>query len=212
MKDFIFRQRYFLLPWLMVLAIGMIYIGYRDKGDAILWVIPKHHVVLDYLFYFGTKIVEWPAIVGIVTIMIWKKKKIAWVVVGSWLMSVLISQGLKMVFHTPRPKKFFGQEVFGHLDVSHMYYDYSFPSGHTSMGFALFFALSFFTKSAYSKMFLFFMAFLVGLSRIYRMQHFVEDVVFGSLVGVFSAGLVYYLVDKYQKPHIIEKKSDGAAA
>ncbi|HHH52348.1 MAG TPA: phosphatase PAP2 family protein [Bacteroidetes bacterium] len=69
----------------------------------------------------------------------------------------------------------------------------SFPSGHTFGAFALFTLLALSTKNKYLKIAYLFLAILVGLSRIYLAQHFIEDVVFGSFLGICLAIIFYYL-------------------
>ncbi|MBS1933411.1 MAG: phosphatase PAP2 family protein, partial [Bacteroidetes bacterium] len=46
-------------------------------------------------------------------------------------------------------------------------------------------------------------AVLVGYSRVYLGQHFVQDVFFGSIIGVVSALIVYITIDN--KPIWLKK-------
>jgi membrane-associated phospholipid phosphatase len=43
------------------------------------------------------------------------------------------------------------------------------------------------------------LAILVGISRIYLLAHFKEDVLFGSFLGVLSALLPIYLLEEKNK-------------
>jgi membrane-associated phospholipid phosphatase len=61
---------------------------------------------------------------------------------------------------------------------------HSFPSGHTASAFGMFYLLSvFFGSRAYSALF-FTLALLVGISRVFLIQHYFEDIYFGSLTGI----------------------------
>jgi membrane-associated phospholipid phosphatase len=63
----------------------------------------------------------------------------------------------------------------------------SFPSGHTMAAFGLYAALAFYAKKWYQAFGLFFLALLVGYSRIYLSQHFLVDVIFGAMLGCLAA-------------------------
>ena len=68
----------------------------------------------------------------------------------------------------------------------------SFPSGHTLSAFAVFSLLSFFASNSKRQIFLFLsLAILVAASRVYLIQHFIEDVWMGSLIGVMLAYLIF---------------------
>ncbi len=75
----------------------------------------------------------------------------------------------------------------------------TFPSGHTT---CVFFLVSFFALLANNKYLSWFLAIIglfVGVSRIYLIQHFFNDVYFGILFGTISSLLAYYIVLKYPK-------------
>jgi membrane-associated phospholipid phosphatase len=73
----------------------------------------------------------------------------------------------------------------------------SFPSGHTMAAFALFTFLALLKpgKSRLSLLFLF-LAVLVGISRIYLGQHFLQDVLAGALSGTLIAVFLHLMLKK----------------
>lgn len=79
-------------------------------------------------------------------------------------------------------------------------YQFSFPSGHTSAAFCLYFALALLIRAPWAKVCMLFVAVAVAVSRVYLNLHFVEDVVAGSLHGVFWAILVFGLFDRFTGP------------
>lgn len=125
------------------------------------------------------------------------------VIVGlSNIIASIITQALKQtVFNdVVRPKKFFEgiQELYFVPGVeNHLYF--SFPSGHATCAFSLYFALALLVKNKALELSLFFVALLVGYSRIYLSQHFFEDVYAGSLIGISITFIVYYLIQKSKK-------------
>ncbi|HEX7414361.1 MAG TPA: phosphatase PAP2 family protein, partial [Bacteroidia bacterium] len=86
---------------------------------------------------------------------------------------------------------------------------HSFPSGHATAAFSLFFCLSFFSKNNLMGIIYFISALLVAFSRVYLSQHFFEDITVGSLIGVSFSFLVCFILyetkivqrmNKLQKP------------
>jgi len=100
----------------------------------------------------------------------------------------MLSQIMKQSWDEPRPIKFFSvnfPDIQLHQIVGeHLHSSHSFPSGHTITAFAFFLALAYFTKRPLLHFLYFVLALLVGFSRIYLSQHFVLDVLVGSVVGV----------------------------
>ena len=70
----------------------------------------------------------------------------------------------------------------------------SFPSDHTAVAFAL--ATSVFFQHKKLGAFLMFLAFLVGMARIYTGVHYPLDVLGGIVVGIFSATIFYLIFRK----------------
>ena len=68
---------------------------------------------------------------------------------------------------------------------------HSFPSGHSTSAFALFFCLSLLAKNHYVKVFTALCAIAVAYSRVYLSQHFLQDIIAGSFVGI-SVGFIFY--------------------
>ncbi len=69
----------------------------------------------------------------------------------------------------------------------------SYPSGHTTAAFALFTLVALAYPRWWAQLLAFCTALTVGISRIYLVQHFPEDVFLGALIGVTVAMIFYYL-------------------
>lgn len=81
-------------------------------------------------------------------------------------------------------------------------HSYSFPSGHSSSSFGA--ATTIFLWNKKVGVFALILAALIAFSRLYNYVHFPSDVLAGSLFGVLSSVLVYYLVKKYHFDNKIE--------
>ena len=71
-----------------------------------------------------------------------------------------------------------------------------FPSGHTSAAFAMMLCIALIVKDKTLSAIFCIVAILIGYSRIYLSQHFAEDVLLGSVIGVISALALYPLYQK----------------
>jgi len=86
---------------------------------------------------------------------------------------------------------------FLEFNVQHILSDYSyaFPSGHTTIMFALATAVFFFNKKlAY---FLYASGVIIGLARVAGGVHYPSDILGGAMLGVFTAVIVYKLWERY---------------
>ncbi len=74
----------------------------------------------------------------------------------------------------------------------------SFPSGHSTAAFVLFTFLAFQTCANWLKALMGFMGILVAFSRVYLSQHWLNDIVAGSLIGLVITTIVIALVEYKQ--------------
>ncbi len=179
-------------------GILIIYLFYFPKGQEFLLLDKFHHEYLDTFFKYITFLGDWPVYIFALAFLFSKLKFRAFYVV--LLVSILVpitSYISKANFKQPRPVHYFQDKpVFNDLQkvdgvVLHTGFS-SFPSGHTMSAFAVFSLLAFFAIHSKRQIFLFFsLAILVAASRVYLIQHFVEDVWMGSLIGVMLAYLIF---------------------
>ena len=87
-------------------------------------------------------------------------------------------------------------------------YSNSFPSGHTSTAFTFALLLAFLVRRRFAIYVFPLLAFLVGYSRVYLAQHFVTDVVAGTIIGIISSYLALVIYDAWRK----KKKAAKAGA
>ncbi len=112
---------------------------------------------------------------------------------------------LKVIFQQPRPVRYLSDQQliyqFEWIENFNIYDNFlSFPSGHTVAAFTLFtFLALIFNNDKIIVVLSFICPALVGLSRMYFLQHFIEDVIFGAILGVLISSLLFVWQLKYLK-------------
>ncbi len=158
----------------------------------------------DYFFSYWTMLGEaFPYIIVALFFYFFKKNKQNTVKIAvTGLIILIITFLLKETFASPRPAS-----ILEDMGLSNSF-NYvigtelnkgatSFPSGHTASAFALWGLLAFqFSRYKSVQIVLFLTAFLVGVSRVYLAQHFPQDGLFGSVIGLCVALSVEYFFDK----------------
>ena len=107
----------------------------------------------------------------------------------SLLMAFGITEGLKHSVRRPRPYLAYPDD----LEALHPVRGYSFPSGHTSLTFAVATSLSLSCPKWYVIAPSMLWATGVGFSRLYLGVHNPSDVLVGAVVGAGSALLAHYI-------------------
>lgn len=189
----------FLFPYILFIISGAFLLVINTKTETHLGFNTLHSSFFDSFFYYTTYLGDGLMVLLTVIILMAVKYRYAVIVGLSNIIASIITQVLKQtVFNdVVRPKKFFEgiQELYFVPGVeNHLYF--SFPSGHATCAFSLYFALALLVKNKALELSLFFVALLAGYSRIYLSQHFFEDVYAGSLIGISITFIVYYLIQK----------------
>jgi membrane-associated phospholipid phosphatase len=174
-----------------------------------LLVTPTLNNFFKYITYVG----DGAFIIILAFLMLFINVQKSLTIITCYLISAGFTQGIKYAFFgdADRPSLVFEIKhiplklVEGvDLNIHH-----SFPSGHTTAAFSLFFCLSFFSRNRILQFICFLSALLVAFSRVYLSQHFFEDITAGSLIGVVFSFLVCYVLyqtkintglNKLQKP------------
>lgn len=201
-------NKIFLLPLMVIwLALTLVLIIW-SKSDIHLFLNQYHNSFFNSFFKYTTFLGDGvtPAIVGL-TFLFFSFRK-GFIIGAGAVFAGIIAQTLKkLVFYDVyRPKLFF--EKLGRLDELYfvpgweIHSNFSFPSGHTTTAFCLFFILSTFTSNKILKLFCLFCALIAAYSRMYLSQHFLIDVYFGAIFGVLAALLSSYLINKISSPWI----------
>lgn len=197
------RIRIFLIGSLLFILLGLFIILLNDKTAIHLGINHQHYRFLDYFFTYATHLGDglFAAIaVLLIGIFAFPTARAYVMVMGgtSLLFSGFIAQFLKRVIYpdAERPLKYIGEQLLYLVPDVEVHEMNSFPSGHTATAFAFFAFLAFITykKPKFWQYIIVLVAVLVGYSRMYLSQHFLEDVVMGATVGIISFILAFSLV------------------
>lgn len=177
-----------------------------EKGDFIVWFSDNRSLVGDYFFKYFTKVgEEWTYIVIILVAAWLKRYRLSAGVALVGVTVTIVSQLSKRYFDHPRPALFFKDAgIFESLNlvegvVLHNAHT-SYPSGHTMSGFALFTLLALFMHDKrWGAMGMALIAIFIGISRIYLVQHFLEDIYLGGILGVIIGVIWYWGVNNFKK-------------
>ena len=199
------------MPTLVLALILGVMLLVLPKAELHLTLCQPHTAFLDSLVPIITNLVDWlPYLV--VLLLLFYRAGWATYLASNLLLSTLIVQPIKHLVHAPRPLTWFAEHM---PDVSlplvegvRMNYWLSFPSGHTTTFFALFFTLSIILCAENIKgktilSFIFFLCASFGAyTRIYLSQHFALDIFAGILIAIFSTMTLYFfLVKKTKNTH-----------
>lgn len=158
-----------------------------------------HHASLDFVFPYITYLGDGFGVVLVVIVLLFVKYRFSLIVGLAGATTGIIVQLLKnFVFnHIHRPYFYFKNHAEAHFIPSiNLHEHFSFPSGHATSSFALFFSLALILKNKWAQMGFFFIALISAYSRVYIGQHFYQDIYIGSIIGVAGALIVYWFLAK----------------
>lgn len=195
LKDIFVENRLFFSFFVFFFIVGFIFLLAEGKAAAFVALNPFHRSALDTFFVYLTFLGDGRfSLIIIVLFLVMRRWSEACQILAAFLFSALLAQILKVVFSMPRPKQFFapGQYAYFIDGVTHTGFA-SFPSGHSTSVFALATILALLEKNKKTNVAYLLGAVAVGYSRIYLGQHFLNDVLMGSTIGVLTSVLVYWL-------------------
>ena len=199
------KQSIFWSIYTIFFVIGLVAIFVIDKGDFIVFFSENRNGFFDKFFQFMSFIVEAHVFIALALILAIYNYRGTILIGAVGLVTLVVSSLLKFIFAEPRPLLYF--ENIGKLDTINLVEGYSahigltsFPSGHTMAAFAIFLALAIILKRKYVDFIMICLALLVGLSRIYLVNHFLEDVLAGSILGLLITLGLNWTLDRLKIP------------
>ncbi len=193
MHQFITSNRNYFLAYFSLLIATLSLLIIVKKGDEVIWLNQFYSPNNNLFFVYATKLgEEWvAAAIGIVLLFTQPYKTVLGYLATVLTISVLIFTFKHYVFDDAmRPRILLKDYPLQFVRGITINSNNSFPSGHTAAAFSIFSYLVYSIKNNW-KMILLLFPVLAGLSRIYLAQHFLIDVVAGSVLGVVISILFY---------------------
>ena len=191
MKEILQKTRIFLILFILYLVVPGITLLITAKGQFEIWLNTFHTNYFDNFFYWMTYFGDgFFAVLIILFILLFVNIRIGLLITFILLIVSAITQILKQfVFpQSERPIAFFKDTIELHLVPGlEIHTANSFPSGHTTQAFCLFFLFSFYFKNKSYQYLFFVMASLAAISRVYLLQHFLMDIYVGAVIGTIGS-------------------------
>ena len=198
----------FLVPTTLLVVLIALALLLVPKAELHLALCQHHTLFLDVIVPVFSDLVDWLPYVVVVLLLFYRAGG-ATFLASTLLLTTLIVQPIKHIVNAPRPLTWFAENM---PDISlplvegvKMNLWLSFPSGHTTTFFVLFFTLSIIlcAENVKGKTILSILCFLCAsfgaYTRIYLSQHFALDIFAGILLAVFSTLSLYFFLVKKTK-------------
>jgi len=159
---------------------------------------------MDYVMAWSTHVGDGLFMLLAFIVFLFIRIKTAFILMTSFLLASGITQLLKHTVFSEYKRPYFylkNDDSFRTITDFTYHTEHSFPSGHATACFVLFTILAF----HYQKKYLLQMVFIIGAlffsyTRVYLSQHFLQDLVAGSIIGVLVSQFVWdFLNSKLSK-------------
>jgi membrane-associated phospholipid phosphatase len=203
MKIYIRENRFLLSVYCFLLLAGTELVLWVGKADLHIWINARHAPWADLLFTYLTHLGDGLFAVLLILVFLFVRFRYAMLLGIAYLVSGGIAQvGKKLLFsEMSRPRVYFdGLAELHFVEGIKIAGSYSFPSGHATTAFALAFICIYLTKNKSLKWLLFGAACVVSFSRVYLSQHFMEDILAGSLLGLCGALMAIFIDGRWKNP------------
>jgi len=201
-------NRSFFVGFFLFVILCCFILFFYSKADGFYLLNPYHSQLTDFIFIYLTYIGDGFFCIGIgLLLLLFRKRFLGLMVLSSYAISGIIAQVLKYYILEARPAVFLKDTSYKYfIENVTLHNFHAFPSGHTASAFAMAAVLSFALKNKRYAMFYLAGAIIVGYSRIYLAQHFIDDVLAGALIGFISAIFCWLFFNKLFSTKLVSKK------
>lgn len=196
-RQFLRRTWVFFILYGLWLGLAMLLVALTDKRDLHLTLnglnVLGNDTFFEWASYLGDRRVAWFFGISLCFKQVRRGAAVLSASIGAGLLTELLKY--QVFGHVPRPVAYFGEPSPLYLVPGfENHLDYSMPSGHAAIAFALFTSLAIQERKRWEQVCLLAMGLLAAYSRVYLSEHFLGDVVVGSLLGVACALVAHAIV------------------
>lgn len=193
------ETRIFFLVYLLLCLIGCGYYLFIDHGFLVWFMHEYQNPFLDGFFTFFTKGGTYYFLAGVSVIILIYKRRHGLIFISASLVLIVIAElSNHYIFSKTTNKVYFeGTEALKFNEVIEVYDFNGFPSAYTMTAFLIATFLTLMMNRRVWSMAMIVYAFFVGTSRIYLQQHFLIDVIAGSLMGALIAIIFYFSFENF---------------
>lgn len=190
------QNKWFLMPYVLFFSLLASYVLYLDKHEGFLLLNPSGSTFFDTYFKYVTYLGDGVTAVLIGFIVLVKSKRNGIAFLSAFLIAGGITQSIKLLnSDILRPSAALGLEKVHQVLGVELHSAMSFPSGHTTAAFTIYFSLAILLQSKSLGFICLLMAIVVAYSRIYLSQHFPVDILIGSFIGVVITLVTFSFFD-----------------
>lgn len=202
-KDVLYRIRPFFILYLLFLCACLVIKLLYTRQEVFFAVNGWNSPWADYIEPYMTDLGDGLTAITLSLIMLLFSYRKFLLLASSYLVTSLVAQVLKYIVDAPRPMLYF-ESQWSHVHTVKGIYILSFnsfPSGHTTSAFSAALVITYLCKNKGWGVPALLIAMLVGYSRMYLTQHFFEDVIAGSVIGVMVTVFWLTWLDSKQLIH-----------
>jgi len=181
------QVRLFFILYLILFCVCLIIKFLFTRHEIYFAVNAHYNAFADLIAPYVTDLGNGWTIVSLSAILLLFSYRTGFLMATTYALTSLSAQVVKYIFDLPRPTLLYKDQL-SHIHLVkgvYMLQFNSFPSGHTVTAFSSAILVLYLIKNKNWWIALFIYAAAVGYSRMYLSEHFFEDVVAGSALGVF---------------------------
>ena len=202
-KDVLYKVRYFFIPYLIVLCACLILKILFTRVQIYYAVNSHNNPLADILAPYFTDLGDGWTTIALALILALFNYSRALLLAVVYAVTSLSAQLVKHIFDAPRPKLYFQDQLsrIHFVKGVEIFSLHSFPSGHTVTAFSTALVITWWCRNRFLGLPLLLLAMMIGYSRMYLSEHFFEDVIAGSVIGVIITVFLIRWLDSRRFMH-----------
>ena len=194
----IIRNKWFFLPYFVIVILIIMALLHFSKAGIHIFFNRYYSDFADVFFSYITNPGNGIFLPLFILIMLFFSIRYSILMVLGFLASGLVVQLIKhlVLYDSLRPSKYFENIYPLHLvnGIQQLNY-HSFPSGHSATAFCVFLCFALISGNNLVKLIMLVFASIIAYSRVYLSQHFMIDILAGSLIGVIVTLIIYLWIN-----------------